>query len=642
MEGVASPAALNVLKEAVKDADPAVRRMGGAALAKVVESRELNEATRKDVVETLRKALDAQKKDKLFCGPIVVSLSTLIGNKDLSEDLQSAIIRTVGSGIDSVLVARQRTDILTTLKKLGPAAKDAADGVGRIVMNAPDNATLKLALEVLEAIGPRAVKALVAVVKNAQTDVTIRQIAASTALKIGPEGPEAVPDLIDILQKEKTPELRKFAADSLAKIGPDAKDAVPALVKAVKDMDETVKDSAAKALGKIGKTAVPSLIKALESKDEQERLTAAEALGLIGPDAAAAAEVLNKLAADDASNNVRQKATEALDKIGKSPVPTLIAKLKDPDATKRTSAVEALGGLGPKAKEAVVALRAALMQEKEAAIRAKIVIALRDIGTEAARGALPELINALKDADLEVRKQAVATITGYGPDAEAAVPLLSEMLKDKDEGLRKDASDCLAKIGRSAVPALIEALKDKDLAMRRQAAADAFISLGVKGKAAVPALIDALKDTDVGVRRTVCLAIKEMGAEAKDCAVELSILLIQDSDKEVRENSLHALLNITADTAIVMSALKGALRDKDDQVRALASDAFAKYGILAVPPLVALLKDKVKNTKIAAIETLGKIGKPAKDAIAPLTALRKDTDDNIRQAAAEALKKIDE
>jgi len=60
------------------------------------------------------------------------------------------------------------------------------------------------------------------------------------------------------------------------------KDRVAELIERLKDKDAGVRESAAKALGKIGEPAVEPLIRALKDKDENVRDGAAAALGKIG------------------------------------------------------------------------------------------------------------------------------------------------------------------------------------------------------------------------------------------------------------------------------------------------------------------------------------------------------------------------
>ena len=85
-------------------------------------------------------------------------------------------------------------------------------------------------------------------------------------------------------------------------------------------------------------------------------------------------------------------------------VARLITDLKNRDAMVRRVAVVTLGGIGPRAKEAI-----------------------------------PALIAALKDDDPGVRQTAAGALGGIGPEAKEAIPALISALKDGDPGVRTDS-----------------------------------------------------------------------------------------------------------------------------------------------------------------------------------------------------------
>jgi HEAT repeat protein len=79
--------------------------------------------------------------------------------------------------------------------------------------------------------------------------------------------------------------------------------------------------------------------------------------------------------------------------------------------------------------------------------------------------AVPDLIQALKDQDWQVRNQAAVALGVIGPEAKTAVPALIDALQAEDKYLRSHAATALGQIGReagAAVPALTSALQDKE------------------------------------------------------------------------------------------------------------------------------------------------------------------------------------
>jgi HEAT repeat protein len=104
--------------------------------------------------------------------------------------------------------------------------------------------------------------------------------------------------------------------------------------------------------------------------------------------------------------------------------------------------------------------------------------------------------------DPKVRAQAARSLGALGKNSEAAVPDLIDALKDADEKVRADAAEALWNLGpcaKGAVPALAAALKDRAPAVRLNAAG-ALGEIGPDARSAVPALTKVLRDPDTTVR----------------------------------------------------------------------------------------------------------------------------------------------
>jgi HEAT repeat protein len=126
-----------------------------------------------------------------------------------------------------------------------------------------------------------------------------------------------------------------------------------------------------------------------------------------------------------------------------SQVNGLVRRLQSQEADVRISAADALGQIGPEAKEAVPALIAAL-KDQEQNVRNFAANTLGQIGPEA----MPALIAALKDQEADVRSYTAMALGGIGPDA---VPPLIAALKDHNVFVRSSAADALRKIDPTAV-----------------------------------------------------------------------------------------------------------------------------------------------------------------------------------------------
>lgn len=195
-------------------------------------------------------------------------------------------------------------------------------------------------------------------------------------------GPAAVPRLIDVL---KHPKLRVQSAHILGLIGPPAAPAAEALAKLVADGDSRVALEATLALAKIGpdaKAAVPALAAALQQKDNPNAHAICYALGQIGPSAVAAEpSLLEAMKSQDRSLAVLSawaliQIHPPSQRIAARALPILIAGLEDSLPQSRQAAAEALGSLGPLAKEAVAALQKA-SADSEPSVRQAAAEALK-------------------------------------------------------------------------------------------------------------------------------------------------------------------------------------------------------------------------------------------------------------------------
>lgn len=149
-------------------------------------------------------------------------------------------------------------------------------------------------------------------------------LADNSAIALGKIGAEAVPALIRVLQDKKATVAWPHAASALKAIGPPAREAVPALVEVAKAPNKDVLTPclAVDALGAIGpdaKDAVPELVDLLRHnrlKHPNGRTHVVVALGKIGPGAAEATRALQETR-ERADVILQMHIDEALERIGK-------------------------------------------------------------------------------------------------------------------------------------------------------------------------------------------------------------------------------------------------------------------------------------------------------------------------------------
>jgi HEAT repeat protein len=564
------------------------------------------------------------------------------------------------------------------LVRLGPAAVSAL----REVLT--DEKGGDAAAHVLGLIGPRAAEAvhdLIAVLKRPHAPTVLRSQAAFALGRIGGAANQrdAAPTqgsptesiilaLITALTDNKS-EVREQAADALGWIGSAARPAVPALLAALKDDDAQAAIKACQALSCIGDAeAAPALLAAFQSGRAQVAVEAGRALWQLGPQVEPIVPAL--LSAAQGPIDQSQPVRDLLASFGPHIVPALIKALSDSEASRRETAANVLGRIGPPARAAVPALQAAL-KDKSSAVALVAAQALAEIDPTRAAAAVPLLADAL---DVPGAALALANI---GPDARAAVPALIAALKSPKGGrdskestaelLRLHAQLALARIGAPAVPALIAALKDKREGVaplagtalgwilpppkeavpalraalqddRAHAPAYAFAlgQLGPLARSAVPDLMPLLMDA--ANRPEVAVALVRIDPQQAAKVVPLLVKDLQGEDEKQRQAAVLALVRLGSAAQLAAEALVALLRERLLTEREIA--AFGENWAGAVPALSALLKDPNSECRKRAIFALGQIGPAAHTALPSLIALLSDRDSVVRVGVAQVLQAI--
>ena len=266
-------------------------------------------------------------------------------------------------------------------------------------------------------------------------DSPVLRAAAAQALG-RTRSPEAGPALIGALE-DTAFEVRAAAADALGQIR--YPQAVAALEVALADPEREVRLAAADALGRIGtRPAVEALARALRTADEGLRDRLVRSLrnvpdrSLLTPDLLEAAGIET----DDPAAAYLAGSTGKAEQVA-----ALIDQLGDSSARKRLAAVEALGWL--KDSRAVEPVTERLSDKTERPeIRQAAVVALSGLD---ARSAVPNLIEALRDDNIEIRLTAAGVLGDLG-DLRAVQPL-NAALQDPNPAVRAAAANSLRRLG---------------------------------------------------------------------------------------------------------------------------------------------------------------------------------------------------
>jgi HEAT repeat protein len=319
------------------------------------------------------------------------------------------------------------------LQKMADVAKGkerAAQAISQ-ALHDKDARVREAAAYALGEYGPaahRAVRALSQALSD--SDKRVRGRAAFALTQMIAYAEPAIPALIRAA-KDSDPHVRSRAINVLEMLGPKAKDAVPVLIAALTDPDDprdadrrgdaSVPEVAALALARIGpaaRGAVPRLLELARKDKGRRRNLAMVALGNIGWNAKEVVPLLMGVLKSKPSPPARVCAAGALAGFGEAAEPALPVLLQTLDVrdvagdkpqaeTIRANVCWALGAIGPKhaRKTVPVLVRIAADRSAFASVRCSAADALGRIGP-AARDAVPALQAASEDRELEVRDHA--------------------------------------------------------------------------------------------------------------------------------------------------------------------------------------------------------------------------------------------
>jgi HEAT repeat protein len=276
-------------------------------------------------------------------------------------------------------------------------------------------------------------------------------------------------------------------------------------------------------------------------------------------------------------------------------VPALARATRDEDLHLRFAAVRSLGQIGPAADRAAPELIKLIDEQGQPRrLRCRAALALWQIRPNAPE-VVPALAMVLRRGAAEHQEAALDAIQQLGPQAEGAVPVLSDML---EAGTLEGAAvtqvlRTLRQIGRNAQtasPAILPLLEHDDWQVRL-GAARALWEID-RHPSVVPALIKMLGEENVFAQEGVAEVLGEIGPAGQEAADALLPLVAEGRPAHLRIAAAYALWETARHES-------------------------------AIPVLVALLASEDPNTRDNAARTLARIGPPAEEALPVLERLEK-------------------
>jgi HEAT repeat protein len=300
-----------------------------------------------------------------------------------------------------------------------------------------------------------------------------------------------------------------------------------------------------------------------------------------------------------------------------------------------------------------------------------------------AAGTLAKLL-AEPDLDPAFGREIILTLAKIGPEADEAVPILLDILKDERHPLRPAAAYALAKIGarqamflliqalskdenpemqivtpvallllspeneafvRLAVPRLVGLLTHDSSVVRHEAAAT-LAGIGPKAAPAVGQLAVGLADPDPALRAEYLSALGAIGPPAAE-ALSVIIPELADPDLHVRYSATYAIGRIGSAAKDASPVLERNLQGRDEFLKMISAWALVHVdprhpglATMCAGPLTRALKLPDPRVRREAALALGMLGPAAASAVPELKEVANDQDESVRQAVSEALQKI--
>jgi HEAT repeat protein len=293
-------------------------------------------------------------------------------------------------------------------------------------------------------------------------------VARQTLVKLGPV---AVPALKAVLDGP-VDRLCTDAAGVLGAIGPAAADAVPTLVGLMDAKDPRVRSVAAHALGQIGpaaRAALPALRRRLDLPDPAARIRVAAVLWRIERDPSLLAVLDEGL---KPGHPALQEAVEVFRSIGAESIPRLSRALRSSDDPGDMVALYgALAAVDPSRRAADAAL-SEMLADRDQDVRRNAARASADLGPDA-RGCIPALVLALADDDVFLPRIAAYALVKVDPNNRDLIAFLIRQLAGVgDDSSKAEAARMLGECGaRAAVAALKAAIDGPEGQLRDDAIA---------------------------------------------------------------------------------------------------------------------------------------------------------------------------
>ncbi len=385
--------------------------------------------------------------------------------------------------------------------------------------------------------------------------------------------------------------------------------------------------------------------KKLQSEKLDDLLDGALLAKALGPKAESTVDDLIKLLGHR-SSNVRAAAAEAMMAIGpasKKGLPTIIKEMKGKRVTTQGIKVwvtysKLLTSFGPE----IIPTLIESLDEGDTTTYNGLTASLSEFG-EASLPALDKLIENAKSKDEDKVFASIYTIQHIGPKAKKAVPVLVKALDNRDINVQIWACQALAIMGdtsKSTVGRLQEMLKNGVTSARGHAAM-ALGNLQVSDEKTLEMLVKALDDPNQVVRERAMIGLGHLGPKAKPqlAAIQKSARASSFFNKPVAAKTLWLVTGNAEESVEMLVGLVDKLQYEIDSIRFLGE--IGPEAASAVPKILKKMNAFDESIWIEGAIALGNIGPKAKAGLPKLKTLLKMGDAEVKKVVEEAIAKIE-
>ncbi|MFH0938812.1 MAG: HEAT repeat domain-containing protein [Planctomycetota bacterium] len=554
-----------------------------------------------------------------------VRKAVLAAMRDRNADVRAeAITATVIlAPLDSVVVAALSKALL--IAEDAQAAATALLCIGDVgieimvkSLERGGNATRATIAEAIGCLGRDAIGTLPALLRSLKRErdpkVCLTMILA--VARIGPKDPTTLLALVErlILEEPRSEGKRdeELFALSTRVLTAAGQAALPALENALRARAVHARLVAVNVLSKLPASVeiIQNLVARAQDQNVVVQLAALKALDAYGPAAAQAREALSIIAKNEVVDvNVKHAAQLAALNVARQPGSPrykttleaktneeLLTRLRDRAPATRQEAAEALRNRIDDTGAVATALIDAL-DDLDEHVRIAATRSLVRFG-KFSRVALPKLSEWLESECQALRQAALIALTGMGPDARPALPMIVAAAispsVENDVELRKFLAIVLRAIGPDAATPLLAELKSDDPKVRVRAAR-ALGSMQIVAAPAVPELIELCQSTVDTDAQAGFAALADMGPFVYPLVGEHLVRTIRgDLFAERRKWAAWAAGEIkapaTGDRFKLIDALLLALLDEEEGVCRGAHSSLVRIGEPALPKLRDMLK----------------------------------------------------